>query len=263
MLDELNRQVAELPSAPRLAVILVGDNPASLAYVKNKVKASAKAGIQTDVYHLSPVLTQDALEAFVDELNQNEAVDGILVQLPLPAPINADAVIERISPEKDVDGLTTYNVGRLMIGAPKLVPCTPLACLHLIKKACPKLAGKNVVIVGRSRLVGRPIGQLLLAHDCTVTQAHSHTKNLASVCARADIIIVAAGRPRLITRRYVKPGAIVIDVGINRVGEKLVGDVDAAAVAGVARAMTPVPGGVGPMTVAMLMYNTVRAFRRG
>ncbi|MDD3669049.1 MAG: bifunctional 5,10-methylenetetrahydrofolate dehydrogenase/5,10-methenyltetrahydrofolate cyclohydrolase [Alphaproteobacteria bacterium] len=263
MLDDVREQVSGLPRAPRLAVVLVGDNPASLVYVKNKVKASQRAGIRTDVYRLSPVLTQDALEAFINDLNADGDIDGILLQLPLPAHLNADAAIERIAPDKDVDGLTTHNLGRLMVGAPNLAPCTPLACLHLIKKACPKLAGKNAVIVGRSRLVGRPLGQLLLAHDCTVVQAHSHTKNLAQVCARADILVAAAGHARLIGRRHVKRGAVVIDVGINRVGDRLVGDVNRAAVTGVARAVTPVPGGVGPMTIAMLMYNTLRACRRG
>lgn len=247
-------QLAQRP--PALAVILVGDNPASHVYVKHKTKKANEVGISSATYMLSPVVTQDALIAFVKDLNGDPGVDGILVQLPLPPHINTDAVLEAISPEKDADGLNSCNLGRLFAGYPARVPCTPMACMALIQSVCKNLAGKNAVVVGRSRLVGKPLSQLLLEANATVTQAHSRTRGLAKICKRADILVTAVGKPGLISARHVKKGAIVIDVGISRLADgKLAGDVNAKSVRGVARALSPVPGGVGPMTVAMLLQN--------
>ena len=257
----LKKQVATFPRAPKLAVILVGDNPASQIYVRRKMQAAEEVGIKVDLFNLSPVLTQEALIAFIEDLNKDDNVDGIIVQLPLPAHLDSYRVVETIHPDKDVDGLCHSNLGKLFTGRPGLVPCTPLACLALIQSVCPKLDGKRVVVVGRSCLVGKPVGQLLLENQCTVTQAHSHTKNLKEVCREADILVVAAGHPRLIGKEYVKKGAIVIDVGINRESSgKICGDVDFEGVSGVVKAITPVPGGVGPMTVAMLLSNVVKVY---
>lgn len=261
--DNLLRRVSQFSRAPKLAVILVGDDSASHIYVRNKAKAAEKVGIATELFYLSPVLTQDALIAFIHDLNHNPNIDGILVQLPLPKHIDSDAVIESIDPNKDVDGLCTRNLGRLFIGKPGIIPCTPKACMALIYKACPNPDGLNAVIIGRSRLVGKPLAQLLLAAQCTVTQAHTHTRNLAALCQTADILVVAAGKPDLIKRDFIKPGAIVIDVGINRNEDgKLQGDVSFDAVNGIAGAVTPVPGGVGPMTVTMLLENIVDIYEK-
>ena len=258
---KLKEQVARLPRAPKLAVVLVGDNPASQIYVRHKMKAAADVGIEVDLFHLSPVLTQDALISFIRELNQNETVDGIIVQLPLPTHLDSFQVLETIDPDKDVDGLCSSNLGKLFTGRPGLVPCTPLACMELIRQVCPNLEGLRAVVVGRSCLVGKPVGQLLLESQCTITQAHSHTKELADVCRTADILVVAAGHPHLIGREHIKPGVIIIDVGINRNQDgQICGDVDFAAVQGVAGAITPVPGGVGPMTVTMLLQNVVKVY---
>ena len=257
----LKEQVATFPRAPKLAVVLVGDNPASQIYVRRKMQAAEEVGIKVDLFNLSSVLTQEALIAFINDLNQNEDVDGIIVQLPLPAHLDSYQVVESIHPDKDVDGLCHSNLGKLFTGRPGLVPCTPLACMDLIRSACPKLDGLRAVIVGRSCLVGKPVGQLLLESQCTVTQAHSHTKDLKSVCREADILVVAAGHPNLIGKDHVKKGAIIIDVGINRNEDgKICGDVDFEGVLGVAKAITPVPGGVGPMTVAMLLSNVVKVY---
>ncbi len=254
----LAEQISAFPRAPKLAVILVGDDPASHVYVRNKAKAAEKVGVVAETFYLSPVLTQDALIAFVHDLNVDPDIDGILVQLPLPKHINADAVIEAIDPEKDADGLCTRNLGRLFIGNPGLVPCTPMACMALIRKARPDTDGLNAVIIGRSRLVGKPLAQLLLAAQCTVTQAHTHTRNLAALCRTADVLVVAAGRLGLVRRDFIKPGAVVIDVGINRnKNGKVHGDVLFEEADGIAGAITPVPGGVGPMTVTMLLKNVV------
>lgn len=255
----LKNQIEQMETKPTLAVILVGDNPASHIYVNNKQRLAQQVGIISELFQLSPVMTQDALIAFIQELNQNDKVDGILVQLPLPAHINTDEVLESISPEKDVDGLTIGNLGHLFAGKSRIVPCTPLACMDLIKSVCVDLTGKHAVIVGRSKLVGKPLAQLLLNENCTVTQAHSKTVNLRQICRQADILIAAAGKPKLIKKSFVKQGAIVIDVGINRLKtNKIVGDVDFDALRHHAGAITPVPGGVGPMTVTMLMENTTK-----
>lgn len=255
----LKNQVARMERKPTLAVILVGNDPASEIYVRHKRQVAERIGIISELFQLSPVITEEALIAFIQELNANDKVDGILVQLPLPKHINADAVIEAIHPDKDADGLTSANLGHLFVGKPNLVPCTPMACLALIKKVCPVLQGKDVVIVGRSKLVGKPLSQLLLDENCTVTQAHSKTLNLKKVCREADILIVAVGKPNLITKSFVKKGAIIIDVGINRLrNKKIVGDVEFRKMIGHVAAITPVPGGVGPMTVTMLLQNTVQ-----
>ncbi len=258
---KLANQIAGYERAPRLAVILVGDNPASQIYVHHKTTAATEVGIQSDTYQLSPVMTQDALISFIEELNQNPEVDAILVQLPLPAHMNADEVLDTIHPDKDADGLTSRNLGRLFAGYPAIKPCTPLACMALIKQALPDTDGANAVIVGRSRLVGKPLAQLLLEAQCTVTQAHSHTRDLKNVCRQADILVAATGRTGLIRGDFIKPGAVVIDVGINRTAEgKVTGDVVFEEAELVAGAITPVPGGVGPMTVTMLLQNVIDIF---
>ena len=254
---------------PGLAVILVGEDPASAVYVRNKNKRAATLGFQSTQHTLAADTSQSTLEGLIDQLNQDSQVHGILLQLPLPAHLDATALLERIAPEKDVDGFHPVNVGRLSTGkkASALVPCTPAGCLELAKHAHgAPLAGLNVVVVGRSNIVGKPAAQLFLDEDCTVTIAHSKTKNIEALARQADVLIAAAGRPEMITADWIKPGAIVLDVGINRIeGEgraRLVGDVafeDAARVAG---AITPVPGGVGPMTIAMLMKNTLTAAQR-
>ncbi|MGN1063169.1 MAG: bifunctional methylenetetrahydrofolate dehydrogenase/methenyltetrahydrofolate cyclohydrolase FolD [Alphaproteobacteria bacterium] len=260
---KLKMQVAKLKQAPTLAVILVGDDPASQIYVRHKRKVAERVGIISELFHLSPVMTQEALIAFIQELNANDKVDGILVQLPLPKHMDADAVLEAIDPRKDVDGLTSANLGHLFAGRPQLVPCTPMACMALLKTVCPNLQGKNVVVVGRSKLVGKPLSQMLLDENCTVTQAHSKTVNLKHVCRQADIIIVAVGKAGLITKSFVKKGAVIIDVGINRRHNgQIVGDVDFKKMPGHVAAITPVPGGVGPMTVTMLISNTLQAHQQ-
>lgn len=256
--EQLADQVKNMSHKPVLAVILVGDNPASLTYVRNKTKKAESVGIESRLFHLSPVMSEDALISFVRELNVNKDIDGILVQLPLPSHMNTDAVLESIDPKKDADGLHSVNLGKLFAGHPTLVPCTPMACLELIKAVCPSTEGMHAVIVGRSRLVGKPLAQLLLDAQCTVTQAHSRTKNLKDITSQADILISATGKSGLITKDCVKSGAIVIDVGITKgVDGCLTGDVDRLSVEGTAGALTPVPGGVGPMTITMLLKNVV------
>lgn len=245
---------------PALAVVLVGDNPASQLYVSNKQKAAEKAGIRSAVHRLSAQASQDEVLKLIRKLNDDAAINGILVQLPLPRQVDTATVLRAISPAKDVDGLTVENTGRLASGLPGLFPCTPLGCLALIKQARPQLAGLHAVVVGRSNLVGRPMAQLLLRENCTVTVAHSRTPRLADITRTADIVVVAAGKPGLVGADAIKPGACVIDVGINRGADgKLTGDVDFAAVAKVAGDITPVPGGVGPMTIAYLLANTLSA----
>ncbi len=258
---ELKKQIAIHTDKPKMAVILIGDNPASQIYVRHKMKVAEEVGILVELFTLSPIMTTDALVSFVQELNQRSDVDGIMIQLPLPAHIDTNFVLESIEPKKDVDGLCSRNLGKLFMGQKGLIPCTPLACLDLIKTVCPDLDGLNAVVVGRSRLVGKPLGQLLLNENCTVTYVHTHTRDLPSICRQADILVVAAGRPNLIKKEYVKSGAIVIDVGINRLkNNKICGDVDFDEVVDTVGAITPVPGGVGPMTVVMLMKNTYSVF---
>ncbi len=246
-----------------LAVIQVGDDPASSVYVGNKKKACAYIGIDSLSYELPEETTQDELINLIEELNGKEEVSGILVQLPLPAHIDEDKIIRAIDPGKDVDGFHPQSVGALCIGQPRFVSCTPAGIIQLLKRSGIEIAGKECVVVGRSNIVGKPMALLLLRENGTVTIAHSKTKNLQEVTKRADILIVAVGRPKMITREYVKEGAVVIDVGIHRnENNKLCGDVDYDDVAPICSAITPVPGGVGPMTIAMLMHNCVEALTK-
>ena len=249
--------------APGLAVVLVGDDPASAVYVRSKGKATEQAGMRSFEYRLPASVSQEELLALVDELNDNPAVDGILVQLPLPPQIDERVIITRILPDKDVDGFHPVNAGRLAIGLHGFVPCTPLGCLRLLQTELGDLAGKEAVVIGRSNIVGKPMALLLLRESCTVTVAHSKTQDLPGVVRRADIVVAAVGRPKMVKGDWLKPGATVIDVGINRTDDGLVGDVDFDSASEVASAITPVPGGVGPMTIAMLIRNTfVSAARR-
>lgn len=248
--------------APGLAVVLVGDDPASDIYVRNKGIAARKAGLRSIEHRLPSDTPENAVVALVRSLNADDAVDGILVQMPLPAHIDAHRVINEIDPAKDVDGLTETNAGRLLLGKPGLEPCTPRGSVMLINSVRPDIAGLNAVVVGRSILVGKPLALMLLAANCTVTMAHSKSADLAGVCRSADILCAAVGRPELVKGDWVKSGAIVIDVGINRTGDRLVGDVDFEGARARARAITPVPGGVGPMTIACLLRNTVLAAAR-
>jgi methylenetetrahydrofolate dehydrogenase (NADP+)/methenyltetrahydrofolate cyclohydrolase len=273
--DELRARVAdqvkELKSShgltPGLAVVIVGDDPASHVYVRNKNKSTIEAGMRSFEHHLPAETSQKELLTLIEGLNNDPAVHGILVQLPLPKQINEQAVLAKINPNKDVDGFHVINAGRLATGMPGLAPCTPLGCLMLIHDVLGKdLAGMRAVVVGRSHIVGRPMAQLLLRENCTVTIAHSYTKNLEDECRRADILVVAVGRAQMVKGDWIKPGAVVIDVGINRIPpaeaggkDRLVGDVDYASAVQVAGAITPVPGGVGPMTIACLLANTVTA----
>lgn len=251
-----------------LAVVLVGEDPASQVYVRNKGKQTIEAGMASFEHKLPADTTQADLIALVERLNADVAVDGILVQLPLPGHLDEQAVVERINPSKDVDGLTPTSTGRLALGLPGLVPCTPLGCLMLLKDRLGNLSGLDAVVIGRSILVGKPMAQLLLAESCTVTIAHSRTQNLPDVVRRADIVVAAVGRPEMVKADWLKPGATVIDVGINRVPAaeegktRLIGDVDYAGASEVAGAITPVPGGVGPMTIAVLLRNTLVAAHR-
>ncbi len=254
---------------PGLVVLMVGDDPASEVYTRNKEKAAKEVGIAGSLERLPAATTQEVLLKRIAELNADDAVDGILVQLPLPKHIDEHVVLESLDPKKDVDGFHPVNAGLLASGRPNLVPCTPLGSMFLLRSLTQggekfSLAGKHAVVVGRSNIVGKPIAQLLLAENATVTIAHSKTKDLAAVCREADILVVAVGKPELVKKDFVKPGAVVIDVGINRVPgaegkTRLVGDVATAEVAEIASAITPVPGGVGPMTIACLLENTVRA----
>jgi len=267
---EIGTEIAAIRAStglvPGLDVVLVGDDPASRVYVASKEKLAAEIGMNSRAHRLSAETSEAELLAKLAELNADDAVDGILVQLPLPRHIDTGAIIDAIDPAKDVDGLHPINAGRLASGkasgANLLVPCTPLGCMLLLKQALPVLAGLEAVVIGRSELVGRPVAQLLLQADCTVTIAHSRTRDLASVVRRADIVVAAVGRPHFVKGDWIKPGATVIDVGINRLPDgKLVGDVDFAEAVQVAGAITPVPGGVGPMTIACLLRNTLTAFR--
>jgi methylenetetrahydrofolate dehydrogenase (NADP+) / methenyltetrahydrofolate cyclohydrolase len=257
---EVAQEVAQLGSLG-LATVLVGDDPASAIYVRRKREACEEVGIRSIHNQPDAGIAQSELLDLIGELNDSDEVDGILVQLPLPEGIDSGAAIAAISPEKDVDGLTPTSAGLLARGSPRLVPATPRGVIELIEAAGTDPAGKEAVIVGRSNLVGRPLASLLLGADATVTICHSRTRDLAEVCRRGEILVAAAGRPRLIGAEMVRPGATVIDVGTNRTDDGLVGDVDFEAVREVAGAITPVPGGVGPMTIAMLLVNTVQAAR--
>ena len=252
---------------PGLAVVLVGEHPPSAAYVRSKAKATREAGMESFEHKLSADIAQDELIALVDQLNADGAVDGILVQLPLPKHIDEQAVLTRVDPDKDVDGFHPVNVGRLSIGLPSLVPCTPLGCLMLLQNELGSLSGLDAIVVGRSNIVGKPMAQLLTQASCTVTVAHSRTRDLPAAVRHADIVVAAVGRPELVRGDWLKPGATVIDVGQERVEQpdgtrKLLGDVAFDEALEVAGAITPVPGGVGPMTIACLLRNTVVAAHR-
>jgi len=273
--QEIRNRVAQcVPSferrtgrVPGLATVLVGEDPASAVYVRSKNRATAEAGMASFAHNLPDTTSEDELLQVVISLNADERVDGILVQLPLPAQIDAARVIETIDPSRDVDGFHAINAGRLATGLSALVPCTPLGCLHLLKQELGDLSGLEAVVIGRSNIVGKPVAQLLLNENCTVTIAHSRTRDLAAVVRRADIVVAAVGRAEMVRGDWLKPGACVIDVGINRVPAndgkgRLVGDVAYGEAAEVAGAITPVPGGVGPMTIAMLMRNTLVAANR-
>ena len=250
----------QLAHRPGLATILVGTNPASALYVKNKLQACIETGIDGKLIHLPEDTTQEKLGDTITALNADPAIHGILLQLPLPPQLDAQKLIGLILPHKDVDGLGPLNYGLMVAGLPAHAPCTPLGCLTLIKSIEKNLTGKRALVLGRSRLVGRPMAELLLQHNCTVTLAHSHTQNLPDLTREADILVAAMGKPHLIKAGWIKPGATVIDVGINRLPNgSLTGDVDFEDVREIAGAITPVPGGVGPMTVAMLMANTLRS----
>jgi methylenetetrahydrofolate dehydrogenase (NADP+)/methenyltetrahydrofolate cyclohydrolase len=255
------REAAGRP--PGLAVVLVGEDPASAVYVRSKGKATREVGMESFEYRLPAEVAEADVLALVDRLNADVNVDGILVQLPLPKHIDERIVTTRIDPDKDVDGFHPVNAGRLATGLHGFVPCTPLGCLMMLKDRLGDLSGLDAVVIGRSNIVGKPMAQLLLAESCTVTIAHSRTRDLSSVVRRADIVVAAVGRPEMVRGEWIKPGATVIDVGINRTATGLVGDVDFAGAASVAGAITPVPGGVGPMTIACLLRNTlVSAHRR-
>lgn len=252
---------------PGLAVVLVGEDPASQVYVRNKAKQTLATGMRSFEYKLPADTAEDELIALVSKLNDDATVHGILVQLPLPAHIDSAKVLDTISPDKDVDGFHVVNAGRLAVGLPGLVPCTPLGCVMLLRDVLGDLSGLEVVIIGRSNIVGKPISQLLLQQNCTVTIAHSRSRDLPALCRRADILVAAVGRPEMVKADWIKPGAAVIDVGINRVPAaegktKLVGDVAYHEALGVAGYITPVPGGVGPMTIACLLRNTLTAAKR-
>lgn len=264
--EEIAQQTQTLIAAgvtPGLAVVLVGEDPASRVYVTMKEKACAAAGIYSVEHKLPATTTEQELLELVERLNQDARIDGILVQLPLPEQINEANILEAISPAKDVDGFHPYNVGRLVTGTPLFKPCTPYGVMVMLQRIGVDLKGKNVVVVGRSNIVGKPVALMCLAEHATVTICHSRTQDLAAKVAAADVVIAAVGRPEMIQGDWIKPGAIVIDVGVNRVGEKkLVGDVAYAAAAERAAAITPVPGGVGPMTIAMLLQNTLESAKR-
>ncbi len=269
--NEVAEGVARLKAdhgiTPGLAVVLVGEDPASQVYVRNKVKQTEACGMRSFHHVLDRETSRDQLMTLIDRLNTADQVHGILVQLPLPDHLNSKDVIEAIDPAKDVDGFHPRNVGTLWTGGSSFVPCTPLGCLKLLKSVEPEIAGKDAVVIGRSNIVGRPMAALLLNESATVTMAHSKTADLPALCRQADILVAAVGRPQMVKSDWIKPGAIVLDVGINRISTedgkgRLVGDVDFDDVATVAGAITPVPGGPGPMTIACLLANTLQAAKR-
>ena len=262
LMASLQDRVAALKARgvqPGLAVVLVGEDPASQIYVRNKERACQELSLHSETIRLSADTTQAALEAQIDRLNADPRIHGILVQLPLPAGLDEEAALARILPEKDVDGFHAVNAGKLMTGADGVIPCTPKGILYMLKASGVPLAGKEAVVIGRSNIVGKPVAMLLLRENCTVTICHSRTENLPAVTRRGDILIAAVGKAGFVTADMVKPGAAVVDVGINRVDGKVVGDVDFAAVSQVAGWISPVPGGVGKMTIGMLMENTIAA----
>ena len=262
---EIKREISDLKKkkskTPSLTVILIGDFAPSLLYVKNKEKSAREVGINSEIIRYPKNVSEIDILEKIKELNKNDEISGILVQLPLPSQISKKKIINAINPSKDVDGFNPINVGNLSSGYDSIVPCTPLGCLLLIKKIEPNLAGKHAVIIGRSNLNGKPMAQLLLKENCTVTIVHSKTNNLQNECLKADILVAAVGVPNLIKKDWVKKNAIVIDVGINKVGEKIVGDVNFDELKDNVKAITPVPGGVGPMTIACLLKNTLKCFK--
>ncbi len=263
LLARMTAEVAALPRPPGLAVVLVGNDPASQVYVRNKARTTMQVGMRSFEFVLPAETPEPELLELIAGLNADADVHGILVQLPLPGHLSTAAVIAAIDPDKDVDGLHVINAGRLAAGLPGLAPCTPLGCLLLLKDALGDMAGMNAVVVGRSNLVGKPVAQLLLQENCTVTIAHSKSRDLPGICRGADILVAAVGRPEMVRGGWIKPGATVIDVGINRVAEKkLLGDVAFDEALGIAGQITPVPGGVGPMTIACLLQNTLTAAKR-
>ncbi len=263
--NEIKKEISDLKKksgkAPSLTVILIGDFAPSLIYVKNKEKSAREVGINSEIIRYPKNVGEKDILKKIEELNKNDEISGILVQLPLPSQISKEKIVNAINPSKDVDGFNPINVGNLSSGYDSIVPCTPLGCLLLIKKIEPNLAGKHAVIIGRSNLNGKPMAQLLLKENCTVTIVHSKTNDLQNECLKADILVAAVGVPNLIKKDWVKKNAIVIDVGINKVGEKIVGDVNFDALKDNVKAITPVPGGVGPMTIACLLKNTLTCFK--
>ncbi len=263
--NEIKKEISDLKKksgkTPSLTVILIGDFAPSLIYVKNKEKSAREVGINSEIIRYPKNVGEKDILKKIEELNKNDEISGILVQLPLPSQISKEKIINAINPSKDVDGFNPINVGNLSSGYDSIVPCTPLGCLLLIKKIEPNLAGKHAVIIGRSNLNGKPMAQLLLKENCTVTIVHSKTNDLQNECLKADILVAAVGAPNLIKKDWVKKNAIVIDVGINKVGEKIVGDVNFDALKDNVKAITPVPGGVGPMTIACLLKNTLKCFK--
>lgn len=259
--QELKQKTSQLEQTPRLAIFLLGNDEASRIYVRNKQKAAAQIGIDAVLYHLPKNTSEQELLCRIEACNQDTSVNGIIVQLPLPAHINTHQIITAIDPRKDVDGFHPYNTGMLQNNEkPYFIAATPLGVTHLIKTVCPNLSGKNVVIIGASLIVGRPLATLLLNQECTVTVTHIHTKNIKDMTVKADILVAACGVAELIKADWIKSGAVLIDVGINRCADRICGDIDVASVKNKAGAITPVPGGVGPMTVAMLLKNTVAAY---
>ena len=263
--NEIKKEISDLKKksgkTPSLTVILVGDFAPSLIYVKNKEKSAREVGINSEIIRYPKNVSEKDILKKIEELNKNDEISGILVQLPLPSQISKEKIINAINPSKDVDGFNPVNVGNLSSGYDSIVPCTPLGCLLLIKKIESNLAGKHAVIIGRSNLNGKPMAQLLLKENCTVTIVHSKTNDLQNECLKADILVAAVGVPNLIKKDWVKKNAIVIDVGINKVGEKIVGDVNFDELKDNVKAITPVPGGVGPMTIACLLRNTTISFK--
>lgn len=258
--DNLKEEVSSFKEKPRLAIILIGDNEASLSYIKSKEEACSYIGIDSILYHYNDI-EQDNLIKLIKELNSDNNIHGILLQLPLPKHLDERIIINTIDPNKDVDGLTDMNMGKLFTGQESFVPCTPLGIIEILKEMKVELEGKNVCVIGRSNLVGLPLSRLLTKYNATVTLCHSKTKNLKDISSKADIVIVAIGKPKYIDNTYIKDGAYVIDVGVNKVDNHLCGDVDFDSVKDKVAAITPVPKGVGPMTVCMLMYNVVKAFK--
>ena len=263
--NEIKKEISDLKKisgkTPSLTVILIGDFAPSLIYVKNKEKSAREVGINSEIIRYPKNVGEKDILKKIEELNKNDEISGILVQLPLPSQISKEKIINAINPSKDVDGFNPINVGNLSSGYDSIVPCTPLGCLLLIKKIEPNLAGKHAVIIGRSNLNGKPMAQLLLKENCTVTIVHSKTNDLQNECLKADILVAAVGVPNLIKKDWVKKNAIVIDVGINKVGEKILGDVNFDELKDNVKAITPVPGGVGPMTIACLLKNTLTCFK--